>query len=101
WRSASRADRRRSPEEVGRFVGTQASGNAVATNRRDHVLMPAELMVEPNPSIGVLPLAGFTIGVTADRRADEQIQLLERKGATVLHGPTITTHQRGHQRGPC
>ena len=33
------------------------------------------------------PLTGFTIGVTACRRADEQIELLERKGATVLHGP--------------
>lgn len=38
------------------------------------------------------PLAGFTIGVTADRRSAEQIELLSRKGATVLHGPTITTH---------
>ncbi|HEY1116566.1 MAG TPA: uroporphyrinogen-III synthase [Acidimicrobiales bacterium] len=38
------------------------------------------------------PLTGFTIGVTACRRADEQIELLERKGATVLHGPAIQTH---------
>lgn len=38
------------------------------------------------------PLTGFTIGVTADRRSDEQIELLTRKGATVLHGPTIRTH---------
>jgi uroporphyrinogen-III synthase len=38
------------------------------------------------------PLTGFTIGVTACRRAAEQIELLERKGATVLHGPTIQTH---------
>jgi len=36
-------------------------------------------------------LAGFTIGVTADRRADEQISLFERRGATVLHGPAIET----------
>ncbi|MEU7475773.1 uroporphyrinogen-III synthase [Lentzea sp. NPDC042327] len=35
------------------------------------------------------PLAGFTIGVTAARRADELIALLERKGAAVLHGPAI------------
>ncbi|GAB2866493.1 uroporphyrinogen-III synthase [Lentzea nigeriaca] len=35
------------------------------------------------------PLAGFTIGVTAARRADELIALLERKGASVIHGPAI------------
>ena len=35
------------------------------------------------------PLAGFTIGVTAARRADELIAMLERKGASVLHGPAI------------
>jgi uroporphyrinogen-III synthase len=39
----------------------------------------------------VLPLAGFTIGVTADRRADEQAELLRRRGATVQHGPVIKT----------
>ncbi len=38
------------------------------------------------------PLTGFTIGVTACRRADEQIELLERKGASILHGPAIQTH---------
>ncbi len=38
------------------------------------------------------PLTGFTIGVTAHRRAEEQIELLERKGASILHGPAITTH---------
>jgi len=37
------------------------------------------------------PLEGWTIGVTADRRSDEQAELLRRRGATVLHGPTMTT----------
>jgi uroporphyrinogen-III synthase len=37
------------------------------------------------------PLAGFVIGVTADRRADEQCEMLRRRGARVLHGPTIRT----------
>ena len=36
-------------------------------------------------------LAGWTVGVTADRRAAEQIELLERRGAQVVHGPTIRT----------
>ncbi len=45
------------------------------------------------------PLAGFVIGVTADRRSDEQIELLTRKGATVVHGPTIRTHPLAHESG--
>lgn len=49
--------------------------------------------MEPSPrAAGVGPLTGFTIGVTAHRRADEQIELLERKGAHVVHGPAIQTH---------
>ncbi|GAB2974707.1 uroporphyrinogen-III synthase [Amycolatopsis acidiphila] len=34
-------------------------------------------------------LRGVTIGVTAERRADEFIGALERNGATVRHAPTI------------
>lgn len=43
------------------------------------------------------PLAGYTVGVTADRRAAEQIELLERRGATVVHAPTIQTHPLGDE----
>ncbi|MEB3960306.1 uroporphyrinogen-III synthase [Streptomyces kunmingensis] len=35
------------------------------------------------------PLAGFTVGVTAARRADELGALLKRRGATVLHAPAL------------
>jgi uroporphyrinogen-III synthase len=42
-------------------------------------------------------LAGFRIGVTADRRADEQIGLLESRGANCLHGPVIKTHPQDSQ----
>ncbi|MCP2259618.1 uroporphyrinogen-III synthase [Streptoalloteichus tenebrarius] len=35
------------------------------------------------------PLSGYTVGVTASRRADELGALLERRGATVLHAPAI------------
>jgi uroporphyrinogen-III synthase len=35
------------------------------------------------------PLAGFTVGVTAARRSEELITLLERRGAAVLHAPAI------------
>jgi uroporphyrinogen-III synthase len=37
------------------------------------------------------PLEGYTVGVTADRRASEQAELLRRRGARVLDGPTIAT----------
>lgn len=37
------------------------------------------------------PLEGFSIGITADRRWEEQAELLRRRGATVLHGPSIST----------
>ena len=37
-------------------------------------------------------LSGFVVGVTADRRAEEQIAMLRRRGASVLHGPAIRTH---------
>ncbi|MFI6375865.1 uroporphyrinogen-III synthase [Streptomyces sp. NPDC050546] len=35
------------------------------------------------------PLAGFTVGVTAARRAEELGTLLQRRGATVLHAPAL------------
>lgn len=40
---------------------------------------------------GGTPLAGFTVGVTAARRAEEFGALLERRGARVLHGPAMKT----------
>ncbi|MBB6373655.1 uroporphyrinogen-III synthase [Pseudonocardia eucalypti] len=38
---------------------------------------------------GVPPLAGFTVGVTAARRAEELGALLERRGAVVVHAPAL------------
>lgn len=35
------------------------------------------------------PLAGYTVGVTAARRAEELGTLLERRGAQVMHAPAI------------
>ena len=37
------------------------------------------------------PLAGWRVGVTADRRADQQIAALRRRGADVVHGCTMRT----------
>lgn len=36
-----------------------------------------------------LPLAGFTVGVTAARRREELVALLERRGARVVEAPAI------------
>lgn len=36
-------------------------------------------------------LEGFTIGITADRRSEEQALLVERAGGSVVHGPCIRT----------
>ncbi|MFE3763799.1 uroporphyrinogen-III synthase [Streptomyces sp. NPDC059104] len=35
------------------------------------------------------PLSGFTVGVTAARRADDLIALLRRRGASVVHAPAL------------
>jgi uroporphyrinogen-III synthase len=45
------------------------------------------------------PLAGRTIGITADRKAAEQGALFERRGATVLYGPTMATVPVEHEAG--
>jgi Uroporphyrinogen-III synthase HemD. len=37
------------------------------------------------------PLAGYTVGVTADRRREELAGLLSRRGARVVHGPSLAT----------
>lgn len=40
-------------------------------------------------AVPVPPLAGFTIGITAARRADELAALLQRRGAAVLRAPAL------------
>jgi len=42
------------------------------------------------PPAGGLPLTGFRIGVTAARKAEEQIALLERRGAQVDWAPALS-----------
>lgn len=49
-------------------------------------------MTDLPPSVpGFRPdqLEGFRIGVTSDRRAEDLIDALERRGATVFHAPTL------------
>jgi uroporphyrinogen-III synthase len=47
----------------------------------------------------VPPLEGFTVGITADRRRDEQAELLKRHGVTVVHAPCIRTLALGAEDG--
>jgi len=46
-------------------------------------------VTEPPPTN--TSLAGFTIGITADRRGDDQAVMFRRLGAEVVQGPTIQT----------
>jgi uroporphyrinogen-III synthase len=42
------------------------------------------------PDVEQGPLEGLTIGITAERRAEEQARLFLARGATTLHGPTMS-----------
>lgn len=44
-------------------------------------------------------LEGLTIGITAERRAEEQAGLFHSRGAATLHGPTISISPRGADEG--
>lgn len=44
-----------------------------------------------------LALTGFSVGISADRRWDEQAALFERRGAAVVHGPSIRTLPLGEE----
>ena len=46
-------------------------------------------MTEPAPGFRRDQLEGFRIGVTSERRAADLIDALERRGAQVLHAPTL------------
>ncbi|MDQ4096637.1 MAG: uroporphyrinogen-III synthase [Actinomycetota bacterium] len=46
-----------------------------------------------------LPLEGLTIGITAERRADEQVRLFNARGAATLHGATIRIWSRRDDAG--
>lgn len=43
------------------------------------------------PCNQIPPLTGWRIGITAHRRADEQAELLRRRGATVVNGAVVRT----------
>lgn len=45
------------------------------------------------------PLSGFTVAITADRRAEEQAEFLRRRQASIWHVPVIRTHPLGPDDG--
>ena len=46
-------------------------------------------MTETDPEAPLLPLAGYTVAVTAARRKEELGALLDRRGARVVYAPAI------------
>jgi uroporphyrinogen-III synthase len=50
------------------------------------------------PCARIRPLTGWRVGLTAHRRADEQAELLRRRGATVVFGPVVRTLPFGDDR---
>ncbi|MGW4689450.1 uroporphyrinogen-III synthase [Streptomyces sp. NPDC004244] len=66
-----------------------ATGTATATATGKATATAAAAPAAGTAEATVAPLAGFTVGVTAARRADELIALLRRRGATVLHAPAL------------
>src|SRR4051812_15645248 len=51
----------------------------------------AETPVWDHSGMALPALAGWTVGITADRRWEEQAELLGRRGAQVVHGPSVRT----------
>jgi uroporphyrinogen-III synthase len=49
------------------------------------------MVAGPTPCERIPPLAGWRVGITAHRRAEEQAELLQRRGATVVTGPVVRT----------
>lgn len=51
-------------------------------------------VTDPAASATDAPLAGFTVGVTAARKVEEQIALLTRRGASTVWAPALSLHPR-------
>jgi uroporphyrinogen-III synthase len=55
---------------------------------------PADKADAPSLGFRFDQLDGFRIGVTSDRRSEDLIDALKRRGASVLHAPTLTMAAR-------
>jgi uroporphyrinogen-III synthase len=75
-------------------TGAPVSSSTTAGVPQDPVVRLTDSLASRSETVGSgaagpAPLAGFTVGVTAARRADELATLLERRGARVVHGPAL------------
>ena len=70
------------------MIGMTATDRAVTTTE---IPSKFDSQLGRRPETDPTSLAGYAVGITADRRWEEQAELLARRGATVLHGPTIKT----------
>src|SRR5205085_8043664 len=87
---APRTHGRRRGAEAPRCSSQPPSGAVEDSHRRGNgSLTPWKPRWPTMPAMKMGPLGGFTIAVTAERRAAEQIDLLERRGARVVHAPTV------------
>src|SRR5947209_17193302 len=57
--------------------------------RQDEAMTDLAEPAEPAAGTEVLPLAGYTVAVTAARRREELGALLDRRGARVVYAPAI------------
>jgi uroporphyrinogen-III synthase len=57
---------------------------------------PGPDVTTPVPGFRADQLAGFRIGVTSDRRSQDLIDAFERRGATVVHAPTLRIAHAQH-----
>lgn len=81
WEQADQGAQRRTQ-------GEERAQHAPA-QRQQHAERQVKEQAEEQVKQQVKPLAGFTVGVTAARRAEELGALLERRGAEVLHAPAL------------
>lgn len=71
-------------EERERVLGELTPHRAIASQGRCSVTVQARTPLPTNK-----PLHGYTVAITAYRRAEDQIRALERKGATTLAAPAL------------
>ena len=79
--------------------GTVGGAPGHNVTRRSKARNAPETLRREAPGMTLPTLDGFSVGITADRRWEEQAELLRRRGATVLHGPTIKTYALGPEDG--
>ena len=85
------------PGRSGRATGSSSSAGATPPRLAQHHPRINDRETGPKPAPASLghvtlgSLSGYTVAITADRRHEEQAELVERRGGTVLSGPVIRT----------